>query len=515
MPDHPKPTSDFSQLGPQWLPLMQAYVDQTITAESLAVLESILREHATARQILIDLLALDSALQSEHALQSEREPQSAASLESQQSIRAEAAIAGQAHSSSPSANTSEAVNAFTANRSFSKPQPMVRRSRAVTRSLAMLIVATAASLSVWIGWHRWSTPSEATSTKAVWFEVLEVNDLKLSSALPAWGVGERLQKSELKIDAGELDVRLDSGVTLSLEGPFHAQFQNSGAMRLFHGTMSAEVAEKGKGFTVLTATSEVVDLGTRFGISAKADGETDVVVFEGEVKLRRNNSPTKAEKWTTLKSGEAVRVAKQKEMQRLARVRLSKNKKLWSTQSSIPTSLVIDVEDNATEPEFLNYLGVVPQGMGADSQPYSDRPNVRWQAMPGGTFPSELESIDLIRTFLADRGDRDLEIRIRISRPCTLYVIIDNRQTPPQWLEREFLKTDLQVRVGPWPATAYKDVTPDSDGKTYIPCTIWKCRIDRTGEVVLGSPFVKGFKGTNLMYGIAVAAADKKFNDSF
>ena len=494
MPDHPKPISDSSQ----WLPLMQAYVDQTLTGESWIELESILREHSTARRMLVDLLALDSALQCEHALQSE------SSLESKSSIRSQTATDANPQSLSQSALIA-----------ISEPERMAHSSLVPMRVLAMLIIATAASLVLWIGWHRGSTPSEATSSKAVWFEVLEVNDLKLSSALPAWSVGERLQKSELKIDAGELDVRLDSGVTLSLEGPFHAQFQNNGAMQLFHGTMSAEVAEKGKGFTVLTATSEVVDLGTRFGISAKADGETDIVVFEGEVKLRRNNTPTKTEKWTTLKSGEAVRVAKQKELQRLARVRLSKNKKLWSSQSSNPAGLVIDVEDNATEPEFLNYLGVVPQGMGVDSQPYSDRPNVRWQAMPGGTFPSELDSIDLIRTFLADRGDRDLEIRIQISRPCTLYVIIDNRHTPPQWLEREFLKTDLQVRVGPWPASAYKDIAPESDGKTYIPCTIWKCRIDRAGDVVLGSPFVKGIKGPNLMYGIAVAGADEKSNDSF
>jgi ferric-dicitrate binding protein FerR (iron transport regulator) len=127
-------------------------------------------------------------------------------------------------------------------------------------------------------------------------EVLEVNDLRLSSALPAWNAGERLQLTNLKIDSGEVDVKLDSGVTLSLEGPFHAEFENSGSMQLFHGKMSAEVDEKGKGFTVRTATSEVVDLGTRFGISAKADGETDVVVFEGEVKVRRKNNPTQTRK---------------------------------------------------------------------------------------------------------------------------------------------------------------------------------------------------------------------------
>lgn len=477
-----------SAFPPDWMPLFQSYVDQTISPEDLARLETILREHNTARSLLVDLLALDSALQSDNA------------------FCAEPTTIVASNDSDKNANQTRVIPTVITPVSQIE-NPTIANTAGRASSFAAVLVALAASLAVWVGWNHLSEDSNSASNQSVWLEVLEVNDLRLSSALPAWSAGQRIQLSDLKIDTGEVDVKLDSGVTLSLEGPFHAAFENNGSMQLYHGKMSAEVAEEGKGFTVRTSTSEVVDLGTRFGISAKADGETDVVVFEGEVKVRRKNNPAKPEKWTTLKSGEAVRMAKQKEMQRLARVRLSKNKKLWSSQSSNPKGLVVDVEDNATEPEFLHYLGVVPQGMGADSQPYSDRPNLRWHAVPGEKFPDELESIDLIRTFLADRGDRDLEIRIQVSRPCFVYVIIDDRHTPPPWLEREFFKTNLRLRVGPWSANAMKDVAADSDGKVFVPCTVWKCHIDRVGEFVLGSPVVKGSKGQNLMYGIAVAAA--------
>lgn len=489
MPDSSQPNSDFLQGRTDWLPLFHAYIDQTITINEMSLLESILREHVEARRALVDMLALDSALQMEHP------------------------FCPEVHTAMSAPDLSYSVPSPELVKSLRRAEKTWITPRLISRSVATIIMAVAASLALWMAWPLTTlSTNNQTATNSIWLEVLEVHDLQLSSARPAWHAGERLHLSQLQIDSGEVDLRLDTGVTLSLQGPFHASFEHNGSMQLYHGKMSAEVAEEGKGFTVRTATSEVVDLGTRFGISAKADGETDVVVFEGEVKVRPSDLSSKSGKWTTLKSGEAVRVAKQKEMQRLARVRLSKNKKLWSSQSLNPNGLVVDVEDNATEPEFLHYLGVVPQGMGADSQPYSDRPNVRWQAMPGQNFPSELESIDLIRTFLADRGDRDLEIRIQVSRPCYLYVIIDDRHTPPAWLDREFLKTNLQLRVGPWPANLVKDIPADNDDRIFIPCTVWKCHIDRAGEVVLGSPVVKGSKGQNLMYAIAVAAVTEPLN---
>jgi hypothetical protein len=474
--------------------LLHAYVDQTLTRAELEQLENILRVQPEARRRLVDLLALDSALLVDNALTADAPATQIDLLNTETS-----------HTQNLDVESMSITIADKATCHLRHPEAdHVVTTTTRYRRLTIALVAIAATIVLIFSWPYIESANPSASDSTVWLEVLEVNNLQLSSAQPAWNAGERVQLTDLKIDAGEVDVKLDSGVTLSLEGPFSARFENSAAMQLYHGKMSADVAEKGKGFTVRTATSEVVDLGTRFGISAKTDGETDVVVFEGEVKVRRQNTRSKNEAWTTLRSGEAVRVAKQKELQRLARVRLSKNRKLWSSQTSNPSSLVVDVEDSATEPEFLHYLGVVPQGMGVDSQPFSDRPQAKWQAMPGESFPQELESADLIRTFLADRGDRELEIRIQVSRPCIMYVIMDDRRPPPQWLEKEFIKTTQSIRVGPWPANSMKELTADDAGRVYVPCSIWKCHIDRAGVFVLGSPFVKGSKNQSLMYGLAV-----------
>ncbi|MCX6952130.1 MAG: DNRLRE domain-containing protein, partial [Verrucomicrobia bacterium] len=51
----------------------------------------------------------------------------------------------------------------------------------------------------------------------------------------------------------------------------------------------AEVPEPAHGFTIDTPDLKVVDLGTRFGVTAGAAGDSHVFVFEGEVKLDKPN----------------------------------------------------------------------------------------------------------------------------------------------------------------------------------------------------------------------------------
>lgn len=63
----PQQTSVDSGFPPAWMELFHAYIDQTLTSDQWATLETVLREHPEARRTLVDLLALDSALQSDHA----------------------------------------------------------------------------------------------------------------------------------------------------------------------------------------------------------------------------------------------------------------------------------------------------------------------------------------------------------------------------------------------------------------------------------------------------------------
>jgi hypothetical protein len=53
--------------------------------------------------------------------------------------------------------------------------------------------------------------------------------------------------------------------------------------RLLHGSLTARVPQRARGFTVYSPRGKVVDLGTEFGLSVDESGGTAVRVFEGEV----------------------------------------------------------------------------------------------------------------------------------------------------------------------------------------------------------------------------------------
>ncbi|MEY4566270.1 MAG: hypothetical protein RLY14_1240 [Planctomycetota bacterium] len=474
----------------QWL-LIQQYADQSIDAAGFELLEELLQTDNRFRQRFVDYLALDSSLQVDSAL-------AAANT----TISSEVNLTDE--SLAPIAALVQDDAEFSKIRVLEKSSPKSSSRRSYYWLAANIALSIVSPLFLWL-YSTSKSDSLDHDNSIVWAEILEINNLTTADNAIKWKKGDWVPLRDLMFSAGETDLRLDNGVTLSLEGPLHAEFNSGADMLLHYGRLSAEVGENAKGFTVRTATSEVVDLGTRFGVSASEAGDTDVVVFEGEVKVRRNNDYTADRAWTTLRSGEAIRAAKKnKELQRLARVRLSKNKKLWSSVSS-GSGLVIDVTDNVTEPEFRHYLGVVPQGMGQGAQPFSDRPGAKWQAVPGESFPQELESADLVRTFLADRGDRELEISLQLSEPCIVYVFLDTRRLAPAWLEKAFIDTGKRIRVGPWPASGpVRGIEPRSDGKYFIDCAVWQCRYDKVGKLTLGSPFVKGTENQGLMYGVAV-----------
>jgi hypothetical protein len=97
-------------------------------------------------------------------------------------------------------------------------------------------------------------------------------------------VGEWLPATTLVLESGVVEVTFDSGAKIILEGP--AEFDIETSMRgfLHSGKMTAEVPEPAIGFTINTPTSNVLDLGTRFGLAVDDEGKTDVHVLEGAVE---------------------------------------------------------------------------------------------------------------------------------------------------------------------------------------------------------------------------------------
>jgi hypothetical protein len=99
------------------------------------------------------------------------------------------------------------------------------------------------------------------------------------------GEGGTVLSGRLRLREGRLTLAFFSGVSLTVEGP--ADLELLGTDRVFcrYGKLRARVPPGGEGFTVLAAGSEVVDLGTEFGLNLEPGGKPRVMVFKGEAAV--------------------------------------------------------------------------------------------------------------------------------------------------------------------------------------------------------------------------------------
>ena len=148
-------------------------------------------------------------------------------------------------------------------------------------AIAVGVLATAVSLLLGTNWPYASSQRDGASTGLA----------TLSYASQArWESGDRALGEWLGIGRLNLEVglaRLDfsNGATVTLQGPAEFEILSANKTILKSGILTASMPESAIGFEVLTPAIDVVDLGTAFGVSVGADGETDVCVFEGKVEV--------------------------------------------------------------------------------------------------------------------------------------------------------------------------------------------------------------------------------------
>ena len=166
------------------------------------------------------------------------------------------------------------------------PSAPQSRSRPMRRLLA---VAAAAALLLFLGTLFFKSASEPAAW--VW----------QASGTQAVSVGEPLSPGRVvNLTNGQIRIRFDWGAILAAEAPAEFSVLGGNSARLIHGQVTVRVPGKKKGFTVMTPTERVIDLGTSFGVDVAPSGATEISVFEGEVKLG-------AEKRLT--AGQSVEVA--------------------------------------------------------------------------------------------------------------------------------------------------------------------------------------------------------------
>lgn len=135
----------------------------------------------------------------------------------------------------------------------------------------------------WLSWRPLAAAAAVAILAAGWFWMSgNVAQVTVSTAVEITS-GERLGRGSHEIGSGTVELLTDRGARLVIEAPAQFSFSSSQRLRLDRGRLSADVPPAAHGFTVVTATGEVVDLGTRFGVDADARGGSEVHVFEGEV----------------------------------------------------------------------------------------------------------------------------------------------------------------------------------------------------------------------------------------
>ncbi len=205
-----------------------------------------------------------------------------------------------------------------------------------TRPRQVFIVSLALTLAFWAvvvavvwpsrnGWDLAQRPGvqPVESIEPVVAELVEACDVVWasdSSLRPTVGTSLR-QGDQLILTAGIVQLRFETGASITVEGPGRFALSQKNAAYMQLGRMFARAPGDAVGFTVETPAAKVIDLGTEFGVMVQRDGTTEVHVFSGLVEAtpRTPSQRSSHDHSLVLEEGKAVRITMaQGELQTLA-----------------------------------------------------------------------------------------------------------------------------------------------------------------------------------------------------
>ncbi|WP_437200728.1 FecR domain-containing protein [Planctomicrobium sp. SH664] len=340
-------------------------------------------------------------------------------------------------------------------------------------------------------------------------------------------VGERFSSQD-----AQKNLWFPKNVQVSLLPGAELELVSETEVRLISGRLQIDVGRQGRGFTVLTNETKVIDLGTVFGVGVDDSGEIDVVCFSGEVDIHphREALTFPYTQLRNLNTGEALRFAEGGTSARIASIWRNTQDTNWSTRRPTETrSVIANVTDNLSSEFRPKFYAIIPNGLREDAKVYVDRPLLRnglraeWNGLTEEGIPEVLRNADYVQTFNNDKQQEDLEIRLTLSSPADVYILLDERHLIPEWLSRDFEATDLTMGIdlGSRVGTGMEETPPlgvtvprllgVGPGKSVdVPVTIWKRSVPAPGEIRLGpnggksEKFSEATQGAGSMYGIAV-----------
>jgi ferric-dicitrate binding protein FerR (iron transport regulator) len=117
----------------------------------------------------------------------------------------------------------------------------------------------------------------------------------------------RLTAGELELLEGDAELQFDNGSIVRLSGPAVLDVRRVDEVYLKQGTLTASIPHQAIGFSVLTPTSRVVDLGTEFKVDVAKSGVSNTSVIRGKVSVEPQHDGKTAGKPISLAAGELDR----------------------------------------------------------------------------------------------------------------------------------------------------------------------------------------------------------------
>ncbi len=373
----------------------------------------------------------------------------------------------------------------------------------LSRVAAGVAIAATAAIAFWLGtW--WIATTKLIATVNLIATVTRLDDVEWADGNQESQHGSRLTPGTIAASAGTCELTLDSGVVVACEAPFELELVDPMRINLVTGRLRAKVPPHAKGFAIDTRDSWLVDQGTEFGVDASKQGGTSVFVFDGKVDVQAK-SHHKQTAIRRLLRGEALRMmVNESSMERVMQIVSEDSRLGWSTDSS---DSLISVADNIRGPDSLKYYEVVPRGFAEDVMAFVDRP-YEWNGINNRGLPPMLRGADYVKTFIDDRHASTIRITLTIMEPVDLFVFLDDRAAPPEWLLRDFEDTGEKIGLDEKPTEFYPGgdrlgVGPgDSVDQIYH---VWRRQLQEPGMVALGA--ISGSSGRGggrrSMYGIA------------
>ncbi len=289
-----------------------------------------------------------------------------------------------------------------------------------------------------------STDQTASADTA---RVVEVSNVAWADGAKPFGEWSLVQPGDtLKFESGWVNLFLANGAELLIEGPADVQFISVQNVFARQGKLAARVGPGAIGLRIDTPHAQVTDRGTAFGISVDGDSHTSVVVYEGKVDLDVMNSGGHTPRGGGLESGEAISVDRAGQMSRITTVQRADflEPPQISFGGATENRLIASVTDNVRSLETAKYYRVIPHGFQEDCRAYVDRLH-EWNGVDVRKLPAFLVGGDYVMTYNDDKITTEIQIAVGITQPANVYVLIDDRVPPPEWLARDFIDTKWDV----------------------------------------------------------------------